>query len=684
MECTNDFDIPPNRSERFYYRCFLSTLIIVILVASFSSKPLATSIHINEFQVSTVQAVELINLDSTSINISGWFLDDSGGVTYYTIPPDTTLAQNQCVVFLTNFNFNTTSGDTVRLFDSSANPTQAGSTLIDSHTYSTPPSSGNSFGRNPDGTGSFIQASPSLGFYNSSGLSCTVAPTTTSTPTAIPSPTETVTIPPTPSHSPTSVVTATTTESPTPTPSPIFTLTPTVTPLPPGTPTFTTIPTSSHTPSPTPTSYKHNLYISEVLPNPSNGTEWVEIYNDNSFSVTLTNYGIDDMEDLGASPQLFSTTIVANGYTTVDMSGSVFNNDSDFVRLLDENETEIKMFMYSSTSPNISWGLETPVTLGIYCLQTSSKKTTNNSCIEPTPTKTHTPTPTSSPTRTGTATPTSTITPTQASGIYISEILAITDSDNPKEWIEIYNDNDYAVNIVNWYVGDNSNHEAQVFTADLDPYRFAYVEFTSSRLNNDGDTSYLLDSQKNQIDSFTYTETKQGYSWGRKKDDFEVFCLQTPSKNNFNTECVPFGTSTLAPSPTHTPTKTPSQTKTPTPTRTATPSKSPSPTQNHSFSDESLDSQKQVSVLGSQSQRHVEHIDYTPQKLELGSKSSDPTNIETDDEFAEVDTPWKQLVTNSHFNLVGLVVVSNALGVTLFDLWKKIKRQKENSPFEDI
>lgn len=181
--------------------------------------------------------------------------------------------------------------------------------------------------------------------------------------------------------------------------------TPTFTPTP--LPTNTSIPTVTSTP----TSYS-GIYINEYLPDPENGNEKVEIKNANSFSVSLINWQIDDVENGGGTPKTFSAEVSPSGLYTIDLgTGSFLNNDGDSVRLLDFSGIEKDKKDYSSSTKNSSWAKDRN---GNWCQQTSTFNSENPDCSSPTSVPTNTPTPTPVPTSTPTIklTPTPTKTPT--------------------------------------------------------------------------------------------------------------------------------------------------------------------------------------------------------------------------------------------------------------------------------
>lgn len=301
-----------------------------------------SKILINEFLIDPQpQSVEIFNSGTESADISDWVIDDSGGTTFYTIPKDSVVFPNQCLVLSGDFNLNKSSPDSVRLINSSQQ-------LIDSFSYKSSSGSGISYFRFPDNDEYWTTGSANLGFYNQTNASCLITP--------LPSPAPTLT--------PTLI-------QPTPT-SPAVVLTEADT-------------TTSPTLQPTTLSYG-NIYLSEVMVNPSTSEkEWVEIYNDNDFSVSLNNWFFDDQESAGSSPKIFSLIIDTKSYGVVDLTSSIFNNDGDSVRLLDFNKNLKDDFEYGESNQGKTLGKDS-FESDNFCFQEPSKNSANNPCINPTPT----------------------------------------------------------------------------------------------------------------------------------------------------------------------------------------------------------------------------------------------------------------------------------------------------------
>lgn len=320
---------------------WLPTFLFLFVVSEVKAQ-----VVINEFQVEpsgSSQWIELYNAGSSLQDISGWFIDDNGGTTKFTIPTNTILTPNACISFQSgSFLWNTASGDKAILL--------SGETLIDEYQYSGSPGNSVSFGRLPDGTGNWTTFSnPSRDKLNGENTSCllSVIPTPISTPISTPIQTPTV------------------------------------------------------TPSPTPNDYS-NLFISEYFPYPDSGNEWVEVYNSNDFNVSLDGWSIDDIADDGSAPVVISGVVNTKSYKVFYLSTAFLNNGGDDVRLLDGNKTEKDKTSFESSTKGKSWSKDTN---NNWCQVNPTPNSSNSSCPDPTPTPTPTPTLTPTPRPTPTPTP---------------------------------------------------------------------------------------------------------------------------------------------------------------------------------------------------------------------------------------------------------------------------------------
>lgn len=317
------------------FRLILLFIGVLFFISLIDFTVRADRILINEFSIEPNQAVEILNSSSDSANISNWYLDDAGGTTYFTIPKETILSPNSCQIFQADLNLNKSSPDTLRLFDNSSSPTSSSANLIDSYSYKSSPGLNQSFFRLPDGGNNWSSGSASLGKFNSTGISCIAIP---------------------PSVAPTNT------------------------------------PSLSPTSEPTPTIFNvpyNNIYISEFMAAPLTGeAEWVELFNANDFEVVLNDWYIDDIENGGSTPKVFTTLIGPKSYAVIDLTSAVLNDAGDTVRLLDFNKVEKDSTEYKGARKNVTFARH-DFNGDDFCLTAPSKNTVNNDCLlTPTPTPT--------------------------------------------------------------------------------------------------------------------------------------------------------------------------------------------------------------------------------------------------------------------------------------------------------
>ena len=98
------------------------------------------------------------------------------------------------------------------------------------------------------------------------------------------------------------------------------------------------------------------VLINEVLPAPSSGPEWVELYNTTNNTLNIGYCYIDDIA--GGSPAYQipgGTTISGHGFWTLDRT-NYFNNTGDDVRFLREDaSTVLDSYTFGNTGYDLSW-----------------------------------------------------------------------------------------------------------------------------------------------------------------------------------------------------------------------------------------------------------------------------------------------------------------------------------------
>lgn len=159
--------------------------------------------------------------------------------------------------------------------------------------------------------------------------------------------------------------------------------------------------------------------------------------------------------------------------------------------------------------------------------------------------------------------------------VVINEFLS-NPSSGP-DWVEIYNTSDQEVNLHGWILDDEgtTTNMFEINEATISAHGFASFD-VGNRLNNGGDTIFLLNVESQKIDSHHYGQLEDDTCEGRAPDGGSW------GNCSFCTKGSPNDCSLPTPTPTHTPTPTPtpvsSSDSTPTSTPTPTPKLIPTPT----------------------------------------------------------------------------------------------------------
>lgn len=153
------------------------------------------------------------------------------------------------------------------------------------------------------------------------------------------------------------------------------------------------------------------VVINELLPNPSSGSDWVEIYNFGSETVDVSGWYLQDTTSKIFEIQ--TATMSSSNLMVFDVSNRL-NKEADAVYLYSKSGEEIDSYSYNyDPGTDVSFG-KVPDG-GVWGICTLITKGTSNNCHLPAQAPTSTPTPTThnpDPTNTPTPTPSSVLTPT--------------------------------------------------------------------------------------------------------------------------------------------------------------------------------------------------------------------------------------------------------------------------------
>lgn len=124
-----------------------------------------------------------------------------------------------------------------------------------------------------------------------------------------------------------------------------------------------------------------NISINEIMGNPETGTnEWVELYNNNDFSVELNSWHLDDEEESGSSAKKFTLTIAAKSYGVIELSSAMINNSGDTLRLLDEQKRIVNEIEYEEVEKNTTWS-RSLTNINLFCRQSPTRSAENKICV---------------------------------------------------------------------------------------------------------------------------------------------------------------------------------------------------------------------------------------------------------------------------------------------------------------
>ena len=128
--------------------------------------------------------------------------------------------------------------------------------------------------------------------------------------------------------------------------------------------------------------------------------------------------------------------------------------------------------------------------------------------------------------------------PTYSSGIVINEILpSPTGPDTEEEWIEIFNQNNFEVNLSDWQITDAvGKTNIYIFTkgTTIAPKSFLVFSRPTTKiiLNNDGDGLNLLQPDGKIVDKVSYEKTPRGESYNRTESGWVLSTTLTPGSAN--------------------------------------------------------------------------------------------------------------------------------------------------------
>jgi hypothetical protein len=242
------------------------------------------------------------------------------------------------------------------------------------------------------------------------------------------------------------------------------------------------------------------ILLNEVHPNPVSGQkEWVEIYNSDSVSQSISGWKIKEKTGSGTTTthSLPSFTLPAGSVCFYEFGGSSLNNDQDTVSLEDNASVEVDSFAYTSTVSGKSFSRIPDGSLWSALVDPSK----SSSCDSLTTTETG-------------ATPS---TPSTTTGLHLNEAMV-----NPEvgalEWVELYNDNVVTLGLGGFKIDDNESGSQPISLpndAAIAAKGYFYYQLTNAIFNNDADSVRLLSPSGEELSKFSYSTSQKGASWAK-------------------------------------------------------------------------------------------------------------------------------------------------------------------------
>lgn len=129
--------------------------------------------------------------------------------------------------------------------------------------------------------------------------------------------------------------------------------------------------------------------------------------------------------------------------------------------------------------------------------------------------------------------------PTYPDQIFINEILPNPADSEDNEFIELYNNNSFDVDLVNWQVGDNTTSRYTIklsdFSSTIIPAKSYFIlprTITKIALNNEGDSVKLYQPDQNLVDQINYEKSFEGQSYNKINNTWQWSKTLTPNSLN--------------------------------------------------------------------------------------------------------------------------------------------------------
>lgn len=284
--------------------------------------------------------------------------------------------------------------------------------------------------------------------------------------------------------------------------------------------------------------------LNEFLPDPEGEDEkgeFIELYNPNQTTIDLANWQLDDIKDGGSKPFIFLSgkKIDPGSYLVLPYSETkiILNNTSDDVRLINPNSEEIEKISYNKVPAGKSYN---KFPEGWSWSQKTTPGSGNTPEAEEPPAPPENPENTPNPT-----------TP----NVIINELFP-----NPKgeekeqEFIEFKNLSDFMAYLIGWQIKDKSGKTCEFILEKIPPQGLLALFYEQSKIqlnNTGGEEVFLYDNYGHLVDSISYQDTIEGYSYNFTDQGWLWSSTPTPEDGNSITQNIEEGNSPQITYPRH-------------------------------------------------------------------------------------------------------------------------------------
>lgn len=302
---------------------------------------------------------------------------------------------------------------------------------------------------------------------------------------------------------------------------------------------------------PTPT--QAQIIISEVFPAPSDGPEWIELYNQSvDQTIDLTSWSIQDQ--LSSSSLIYTfdeeAILAPTNYLTIELAQPKLNNGADGITLFNNQQAVVDEMSYDSSQTALSWSRSLN---GDFILSEPTKNLPNSTpTTSPSPILTPIPTPSLTPSPTPNPSPSPAPPSFDHSLIKIDSFVACPEKDEV-ESVTLLNTDSEAHQLIDWRLRDAANQTRKI-NLTLAAQSKGTVSWSNHFLNNDGDSLYLEDEAGHLIYSLSYDSCEKESKIDKNdepKDDKSKKNEVLEKRNNDqkSIENKPVQTITLSPPP---------------------------------------------------------------------------------------------------------------------------------------